>query len=155
MQAQSALHQMPMSEQPQVAIAILYRHDQFLLQLRDNIPNIAYPGHWGFFGGHLDPGETPEVALVRELREEIGYSTPEAKFFGHYPEPWVMRHVFAVPLTVEPESLTLTEGWDLGLFTLADIERGDRYSERAGQVCPLAAPHQRILLDFVQSRQSA
>lgn len=33
----------------QVAIAILYRPGQFLLQLRDDIPGILYPAHWGFF----------------------------------------------------------------------------------------------------------
>jgi 8-oxo-dGTP pyrophosphatase MutT (NUDIX family) len=138
---------------PQVSIAILYRQDQFLLQLRDDIPGIAYPGYWGFFGGHLEFGETPEAALSRELLEEIGYRVPQATLFGHYPEAWVWRHVFAVPLIVEPEALTLAEGWDLGLFTHADILRGDRYSDRAGQVRPLAPPHQGILLDFIHLRQ--
>jgi 8-oxo-dGTP diphosphatase len=127
---------------PQVAIAILHRPHQVLMQLRDNIPGIAYPGYWGFFGGHLDPGETPEEALVRELLEEIGYQVPESEFFGHYSEPWVIRNVFTVPLTVEPETLLLMEGWDMGLFSVEDIQRGDLYSSKADQVRPLAPPHQ-------------
>ncbi len=28
------------------------------------------PGIWNFFGGHVDPGETPRAALLRELAEE-------------------------------------------------------------------------------------
>jgi len=49
-----------MTQPIQVAIAILHRQGQFLLQLRDNIPGIVYPGHWGLFGGHLELGETPQ-----------------------------------------------------------------------------------------------
>ena len=41
-----------------VALAMLERDGQWLLRLRDDIDTIIYPGHWGLFGGHLDPGET-------------------------------------------------------------------------------------------------
>lgn len=30
------------------------------------------PGVWNFFGGHINPHETPEEALLRELAEELG-----------------------------------------------------------------------------------
>ena len=132
-----------------VAIAILYRDGKFLMQLRDNIPNIVYPGHWAFFGGHLEAGENPEAALKRELQEEIGYTPPTVSFFGYYPDPNVMRHVFYAPLTVEMEDLVLGEGWDMGLFTPAEIKQGERYSEKAKQVRPLSYRHQKILLDFI------
>jgi 8-oxo-dGTP diphosphatase len=144
----------PLEPRPEVAIAILYRSNgDVLLQLRDDIPGIAFPGYWGFFGGHLEPGETPEVALERELWEEIGYRIPAANFFGHYPEPWVQRNVFVVPLIAELDTLRLNEGWDWGFFSREDIHRGDRYSERADQIRPLAAPHRQILLDFWEKNQ--
>ncbi len=133
---------------PQVALAVIYGPGHFLMQLRDEIPGILYPGHWGFFGGHMDPGETPRAALVRELAEEISYCPPEFEFFGHYHSLGVWRHVFAVPLTVDLSALVLGEGWDLGLMNLEEVRQGRRYSDKAGKVCPLGAIHQQILLDF-------
>jgi 8-oxo-dGTP diphosphatase len=134
----------------EVAIAILYQDHQFLMQLRDDIPGIIYPGHWGFFGGHLDPGESPEETMWRELHEEIGYVPPQVTHFRSYTDdPRVIRHVFHAPLVVAVEALELNEGWDLGLLTVEQIKQGDRYSERAGRVCPLGEPHQRILLEFI------
>ena len=50
-----------------VALAMLKRDDRWLLQLRDDISTIIAPGHWGLFGGHLEPGETPAEAVQREL----------------------------------------------------------------------------------------
>ena len=49
----------------EVALAMLQRDGRWLMQLRDEIPSIVAPGCWGLFGGHLDPGETPEQALRR------------------------------------------------------------------------------------------
>ena len=136
----------------EVAIAIIPSGDKFLMQLRDNIPGIYYPGSWGFFGGHLDPGETPEVTIQRELIEEIAFAAPEIKFYRTYPHPEVIRHVFLAPLTVPLESLVLGEGWDLGLLSVEDILRGDRYSAKAQQTRPLGQPHQRILMDFLDGK---
>lgn len=138
-----------MPELTKVAIAILYHGDRYLMQLRDNNPKIIYPGVWAFFGGHIESGEDPEVAIVRELQEEIGYTAPHVTLFESCIEAEILRHVFYAPLTVEIEELQLMEGWDLGLLTVDDIRRGDRYSAIAGQTCPLGQPHQQILLKFI------
>jgi len=139
-----------MNTQPvEVAIAILYTSDRFLMQLRDNIPGIVYPGCWGLFGGHLERQELPEVALKRELIEEINYSPPSLSPFRRYQNSDVIRHVYHAPLTVELNQLVLGEGWDMGLLTLDEIRQGECYSENAAQVRPLGSIHQRILLDFI------
>ena len=52
-----------------------YRTGKFLLGKRSNF--VHKPGLWNFFGGHLEPGESPRVAVLRELGEETGLSPDE------------------------------------------------------------------------------
>ncbi len=131
-----------------VAIAILYQNNQFLMQLRDDIPNIVYPGHWGLFGGHLEAGETPDVAVKRELLEEISYTPPNLLEFGCYPDEKAIRHVYYAPLTVELNQLVLLEGWDMDFLTIDNIKQGIYFSRKAKGVYPLVPTAQKILLDF-------
>ena len=138
-------------ERVHVAIAILYQQGQFLMQLRDNITGIVYPGHWGLFGGHLEPGETPVVAVERELIEEIGHAPPGLSEFGCYSDSRAVRHVYHAPLTVGLNQLVLNEGWDMGLLTPEQILQGSSYSAKANQVRPLVPATQRILLDFINT----
>ena len=48
-----------------------------LMQLRNTEKRFQYT--WGFFGGIVEPGETPFQALERELIEEIGFMPELAK----------------------------------------------------------------------------
>jgi 8-oxo-dGTP diphosphatase len=134
----------------EVAIAILPYEGKFLMQLRDNIPTILYPGLWGLFGGHIEAGETPEIAVEREVLEEIDYQLTDPKKFGCYSDDRVIRHIFYAPLTVDLDRLVLTEGWDFGLITTAQIEAGYAYSAIAGEERPLGTVHQQIMLDFIE-----
>ncbi len=134
----------------EVALAILTYEDKFLMQLRDNIPTILYPGVWGLFGGHIEPGETPEITVEREVLEEIGYQIAKPQKFGCYNDDRAIRHIFYAPLTVGIENLVLTEGWDLGLINLSQIEAGFAYSEIARESRPVGEIHQQIMIDFVE-----
>lgn len=53
-----------------VAAALVDPSGGILLQRR--APGRAMAGLWEFPGGKVEPGETPEAALVRELNEELG-----------------------------------------------------------------------------------
>jgi 8-oxo-dGTP diphosphatase len=55
---------------PVVAAALIDAEGRVLVQQRP--PGKMMAGLWEFPGGKLEAGETPEAALVRELREELG-----------------------------------------------------------------------------------
>jgi len=133
----------------EVAIAILHQNDRYLMQLRDDIPGIFYPGQWALFGGHIELGESADAAIQRELFEEIGHAPPGLTKFRCYKDNHVIRHVYQGELSVNLDKLVFNEGWDMDLLSYGDIQRGDRYSQQAQQVRPLGTPHQQILLDFI------
>jgi 8-oxo-dGTP pyrophosphatase MutT (NUDIX family) len=74
------------SPHPHDAVASLLIHEdgRYIMQLRDGKPGIFYPGHWGCFGGAVEPGEAPVDALRRELREEIEFEMLEANRFTQF-----------------------------------------------------------------------
>lgn len=59
-----------------VAAALLDGDGRVLLQRRPEGKSMA--GLWEFPGGKVEPGETPEAALARELEEELGLSVEPA-----------------------------------------------------------------------------
>ena len=46
---------------------MIYSDGKILLQLRDEKPDIFYPGLWGLFGGSVDGGVKPIDALKGEV----------------------------------------------------------------------------------------
>lgn len=59
-----------------VACALVDADRRVLIGRRPEGKSLA--GLWEFPGGKMEPGESPEVALIRELEEELGISTQSA-----------------------------------------------------------------------------
>jgi 8-oxo-dGTP diphosphatase len=137
--------------QTEVAIAILYQGNRVLFQLRDRKPDIVFPGHWGLFGGHLEPGESPEVAVYRELQEEIGLHASNLKSYGQVADPNVRRHVFYGPLTCPLQQLVQTEGFDMALLNRQQVVQGRAYSAVGGCEFPLVPTIQPVVQAFLES----
>ena len=99
-----------------VSTALLFdRNGKLLIYLRDDKPTISFPSHWDLFGGIIEPGETPEQALVREVGEELGIILKTFTWFREYncptgeSEPNI-KYVFYAKIDSVPEELTLNEG---------------------------------------------
>ena len=109
-----------------VAAALLVTPDgRYLMQHRDDVPHIMLPGHWACFGGAIEPGESPEEAMRRELEEEIEFRAREVEAFTEMlvllpldPPRRDRMSFFAVPiLGPELDGLVLHEGQGKALFS--------------------------------------
>ena len=112
--------------------AIILVDGGYLLQLRDPKPNIFYPDHWGLFGGGIEPGESEEDALVRELHEELHLTVDpsattrftELKFdfaFAGGPKNMI-RAFYELILPAEHlDGLTVREGREMRVMSAAEL----------------------------------
>lgn len=66
-----------------VAAGVLLRPDGCYL-LGQRAPDAVYGGYWEFPGGKVEPGESPQQALCRELDEELGIRVTHLR-------PWLRR----------------------------------------------------------------
>ncbi len=92
----------------------------FLQKRTEDAP--ASPGFFGLFGGGMEPDETPEQALLREVREELDYYPVQFFCFGEYEVEEKMGWVFGerVDETFE-HKITVLEGQYGQWFTEAEI----------------------------------
>ncbi|QNP65115.1 (deoxy)nucleoside triphosphate pyrophosphohydrolase [Streptomyces genisteinicus] len=129
-----------MSDRVVVAGAV-YDRGRLLAARRSAPEELA--GRWELPGGKLEPGESPEQALVRELREELGVETePVERVPGEWPlKPGYVLRVWTVRLlSGEPRPLEDHDAlrW-LGPHELDDVDWLDQDRPAVAAVAGLSA----------------
>ncbi len=117
----------------QVVAAIVERDGRILIGRRK--PGQSHPLKWEFPGGKVEPGETPERALARELEEELGIGAAAGDEITRYPYTYPGRNPIELifyrvtSFTGEPRNLVFHEmRWEpasnLGSFDFVEGDRG-------------------------------
>jgi 8-oxo-dGTP pyrophosphatase MutT (NUDIX family) len=135
------------------AVALVFLHydyNLFLLQLRDFNPDIVYPGHWGGFGGEIEKNETAIEASFREINEELGYVADHMHTFKKYINfDNLIINVFYTEVRVGIDSLQLTEGLEIGLFSREQVINMELHSQLFDKKFPVAEPLPIIFQEFI------
>lgn len=110
-----------------VALIVFYDKDNRIL-LQDRTGKAKHGEEWGFFGGGIEQGETPEQAVVRETEEELGYKLTKFKYIGEYkntlPNGFIIeRHIFVSSLKDQFSKFVQKEGAGMQLFSIKEAKK--------------------------------
>ena len=126
---------------------IPFPNDQILLIKRNTRP---FVGYWALPGGRMDPGETVEQTIVREVKEETGLDVIIVRKIGEYVEKGVKDDVkyeyyptcFVVKLVGGEIKKQDSEIQEIKLFNLNDLPK------------PLAFEHDLMIKDYFKKRKN-
>jgi 8-oxo-dGTP diphosphatase len=105
--------------------SILFVNSQrdVLLFLRDDISEIPFPNMWDLPGGTVEPGETPEQTIIREMKEEIDLDLEEFSLFSVTEFSDRIEYTFWKEIDLDIEKLILTEGQLVKWFSEDEIKK--------------------------------
>jgi 8-oxo-dGTP diphosphatase len=126
---------------------ISYPDHKILLIKRDTIP---FKGYWALPGGRMDPGETIEQTIVREVKEETGLNVTIVSRVGEYIEKGVKDDVeyeyYPTCFVVKPRGGEIkkqdSEIQQIQIFSLNTLPY------------PLAFEHDLMIKDYVKNQKN-
>jgi isopentenyldiphosphate isomerase len=135
--------------------------DRRVLLQKRAASKVNHPSLWDVsVAGHVDAGESPETAAVREAREELGIEIAEGELrqIGTIHEQWVIdersyidneiQSVFLVRRSVEPTRLVLQPGEvdDVELLSVSELRTA--VSSRAARLVPHWPEYELLLAEL-------
>ena len=122
-----------------IAVAVLVRDGHVLMVHRHPLRR-WYPDCWDVVGGHIESGESPHQAVIRECLEELGVHVSD-------PRP--------VPMTVSDPTLDVhafvVTRWEGEPFNAAPDEHDDLRWFRPGDLAALKLAHPASLSNIVSA----
>lgn len=118
--------------------------DQILLVKRDTVP---FKDYWALPGGRMDPEETIEQTVMREVKEETGLDVTVVRKVGEYREQGIKDEVeydyyptcFVVKRVGGEIKKQYSEIQEIQLFSLKQLPK------------PLAFEHDQMIKDYLKS----
>jgi mutator protein MutT len=116
-----------------LSLIILFdRNGRILLQDRKSMSK--HGEEWGYFGGKIDAGESPEEAIVREIKEELEFNLKDFKFLKEYVAyakllrngemAEVKHHVFLKLINLDDfDKMVLHEGDGMKWFSIEEAKK--------------------------------
>ena len=119
-------------EKRNIAIFCLYNlHKKILFQHRDRTAP-TLPNNWGFFGGKIEPSESPKQAVIRECFEELKYKLDNPKLLIIHNFIY-QQYDFTYYVFIEKfnpiKKLVLCEGQDLDWFNFSELNKTNMIEE--------------------------
>jgi 8-oxo-dGTP diphosphatase len=127
---------------------VFYPDNKILLIKRNTIP---FKGYWALPGGRIDPGETVDQTIVREVKEETGLDVTIVRKVGEYVEKGVKDDVdyeyYPTCFVVKPVGGEIkkqeSEIQEIKLFNLNELPK------------PLAFVHEEMIKDYLDALKKA
>lgn len=105
-----------------VKVIIYNSRGEFLLQLRDNNPNIKFQLHWNLIGGVVEETEIPKKTIVRELKEELGIDVKNIVFLKIEKFQDTEQYIYVLKMDLDIKKIRLTEGLSLKWFKSLELD---------------------------------
>jgi NAD+ diphosphatase len=121
-----------------VTIMLVEHEDRLLLGRQPRFP----PGNYSALAGFVEPGETIEEAVAREVLEEAGVRVSDVSYIASQPWPFPSSLMIGCLSSAEaPEiSVDRTELEDARWFTRADVAEAIAAAEQGGRGAVFTAP---------------
>lgn len=130
---------------PRLAPAVIVRVDRMI----DETPHLLLarnhrfpPGWYSVVAGFVEPGETLEACVHREIKEEVGIDVKNIRYFGS--QPWPFPHSLMIAYTAEFAS---------GEFKLEEAEIADASwftADNLPKIPPRMSIARRLIDDFLE-----
>ena len=114
---------------PRISPAVIVRVERGDEILLARSPHFA-PGVYSTLAGFVEPGESLEETVVREVREEVGVEVTNIRYFGS--QPWPFPHSLMIGFVAD---------WESGEIRPQEGEIEDAGWFRAGRPARPPVPH--------------